>query len=227
MITQTELATQLTLDFFGSPETSEWLTAEPPAVELPDGVDSVIRDLIGHGLLTTLKRTFGDVVTAETRIERMMAQYPDGWTRWNEQMVNAIPQDRFKKGPIWNAFRTLRPSVLLPEGDTRLYEAHCDELLQRVVDFEQTADYVHHNREAKLIRVLAPATSAELIAGFVEASVATPLRALGVACYYQLFKQIFPAETAEIWPQPPHELWPGQAEGEIQRLKEKYSQARG
>ncbi|MDJ0756602.1 MAG: hypothetical protein QNJ45_23915 [Ardenticatenaceae bacterium] len=226
MITQTELAIQLALDLFGSPETSEWLTAEPPAVELPDGVDSVIGDLIGHGLMATLKRTFGDMDAAEARIERMMAKYPDGWTCRNEQMVGAIPQDRFEMGPIWNAFRYLRPSALLPQGDTRLYESHCDELLRRVVEFEQTADYVHHNRASMLIRVLAPATGAELIGGFVEASMATPLRALGVACYYQLFKQIFPAEAAEIWPQPPHELWPGQAEGEIQRLKGKYPQTR-
>ncbi len=227
MTTQTELATQLTIDFFGAGEADSMVEVEMGDGRVcPTQLTEEIGALIGPGLMDVMTQAFGDMATAEERIEHMMGKYPSGWTRWNAQMVGALPADRFAKGPIWNAFRTLRPSGLLSRAHPQLYEAHCDELLVRVVEFEETVAYTHHTREDKLARYLAPATAPELIGGFVEASLATPFNQLGVVCYYRLFAQIFPAEAAAIWPDPPHESWPGQAEQEIQRLKEKYAQDR-
>ncbi len=227
MTTQTELATQLAIDFFGGGEVSGLAEVETLASSgCPAQLTEEIGSLIGPGLMDVMTQAFGDMAMAEECIERMMNEYPSGWARWNAQMVGALPADRFGKGPIWNAFRTLRPSALLSRAHPQLYEAHCDELLQRVVEFEETVTYTHKNREERLAKYLAPATAPELIGGFVEASLATPFNQLGVVCYYRLFAQIFPAEAAAIWPVPPRESWPGQAEQEIQRLKEKYAQDR-
>ncbi len=227
MTTQTELATQLAIDFFGAREPGDLAEIDSLASSgCPAQLTEEIRTLIGPGIMNVMTQAFGDMATAEACIERMMVKYLSGWTRWNAQMVGILPADCFEKGPIWNAFRYLRPSALLSRTHPQLYEAHCDELLQRVVEFEETVAYTHKNREEKLARYLAPATAPELIGGFVEASLATPFNQLGVICYYQLFAQIFPAEAAAIWPDPPRESWPGQAEGEIQRLKEKYAQDR-
>lgn len=123
----------------------------------------------------------------------------------------ADAKERYPEGKhaaIWDTFHMLQPSPIL-KMNTYLYSFHAYEIIQRVAEGEE--------------KTIGQLTNAELLCMFSEASLASPLNQLGVRCYFELFREIYPDAVKKVWDYTPREDWPGQAQEEIERLKAKPS----
>lgn len=114
---------------------------------------------------------------------------------------------------LWNSFTYLWPSELLHIRNPKLYRAHAQEMLQRLIAGETKR------------RELESATAAELCCLFSAASLASPLNADAIAAYKTLFAQVFP-DAPLVKEFTAYESYPGRADEIIRDLRQKYRQSR-
>ena len=221
------VAEQLLLDFSQTVPERNDTSPDPALYPMLDLIEMQrFFGVNGDGFWDQVIKSLGSVDSAEKRIEIAMQRHPGPWPKWKRHMLGIVNDRRYSRGPIWTGFTYLRPSPMFCSEMDEMHVAHCDELLDRIATFEKEVDYTAINREEKLLNYLSPATTPELMGGFVEASLITPLNNLGTVCYYKLFAEIFPAKAAEYWKHKPYESWEGQADEEIRRLKNKYKMCR-
>lgn len=97
-----------------------------------------------------------------------------------EEMKRLNPRHR---DLIHNTFGLLYGTAVLEEAPERLYIAHCQELIHRVIEEGDT-------------RV---ATISELIAAIRGVSLITPLKRHAVYLYWELFQILFPDEASGVF----------------------------
>ena len=84
---------------------------------------------------------------------------------------------------IHQAFGLLYGTAVLEEAPEKLYIAHCQELIHRLIEHEDTR----------------PATMAELISAIQGVSLITPLKRHAIYLYWELFQLVFPDEAPLIF----------------------------
>jgi hypothetical protein len=86
-------------------------------------------------------------------------------------------------GPLWSAFRLLRPTHHLMDHTEFVYRAHCRELLDRVALGEDTR----------------PPTGAELVIAMMETSLLAPMTGAANGLYFRLFNRYFPEHARKVF----------------------------
>ena len=104
------------------------------------------------------------------------------------QLAEGVIEDMKRLNPrhadrIHNAFSILYGTPVLEEAPERLYIAHCQELIHRIVEEEDTRT----------------ATMAELIAAIRGVSLITPLKRHVIYLYWELFQLLFPGEASSLF----------------------------
>ena len=130
-----------------------------------------------------------------------------------EVIANAQQIYPERKEEIFESFRFLKPSPLLQFSgfhNPELFGHHAQEIVERIVRDED----------------IEPATTAELVSVFCEASLLNPLSHDYVVAYAKVFAAVFPTQAEEIWPQLPQESYPGRADEIIGRMRRKLRQER-
>lgn len=94
------------------------------------------------------------------------------------EIAEQLIEDMEKEHPddadlIWHSFSLLRPTHDLMHKNELLYRSHCREILQRVIDGEDTR----------------PGTAAECCIACCETSLQAPLNVAGVGVYMRLWEQ--------------------------------------
>jgi hypothetical protein len=112
-------------------------------------------------LLTAVRERLAPLEWAEDEIERAQRRHGE-----------------VGNGPIWKAFKLLRPPYSMPEP---IFRAHCRELLDRVAHGEDTR----------------PATDAEMMYALSEVSLATPLPGGASCLYMRLIRRAWPEKWDE------------------------------
>ncbi|GAA2031324.1 hypothetical protein GCM10009839_34030 [Catenulispora yoronensis] len=116
--------------------------------------------------LDALFRDMGDLI--ESTLDRCT---------WAEDEIEAaqLRHGEWKRGPLWNSFRLLRPTHQRPWPEL-VYRAHCQELLNRVAAGTDTRS----------------ATDAEKLAVLSAASQAAPLNSGAETLYLRIGIRLFP-----------------------------------
>lgn len=129
-----------------------------------------INTVVGGPALSTVNRTFACMAIAEDVIATSGCSPAQGS----------------------EAFRVMCPSPVLRGKDPSVYRAHCDELIDRVLNGQSTD----------------PATEAEVLCHLLDAALTAPLNAAGCALADHLFRRVMPGHV--MLGEPLREVYEGQ-----------------
>ena len=111
---------------------------------------------------------------------------------------------------IHETFRYLCPTEALRGKAVDLCRAHCQEIIQRVIDRER----------------LEPATNPEMCGALSDLSLIAPLNSTASYLYHRCFKRVFPGKTIAVDGYEPQESHPGAAEELARELRRRLSTSR-
>lgn len=116
-----------------------------------------VNDLFDQMTDRRLQNVFDLMDVAESMIERYQKRHPS------------------KKAELFDAFKTVMPTHNMSQLDPKLFSAHCEELLTRVVAGEDVTK----------------ATSAEVVCAFSVVSQAAPIHGNAAYAYFVAFTEVF------------------------------------
>jgi hypothetical protein len=138
----------------------------------------LIQEVLGDSILNAITVGLEFNRISEKQVEKMMRRHgekpPAG--------VGTPYFDRSMAGPIWLAHSLLRPTGDMTEHAPMVYEAHCREILERVVAGEDTR----------------PGSAPEMILALSQTSMIAPLTSAATGLYLSLFTSTFPGHEAAL-----------------------------